>query len=90
MNEVEQLRTDTKKALGLLAHALGAAVGAKPILLNLTDNWKAAMTQGQAADGFDELAMAMLLTLSSLALKQSPHDSEVKELYSALRPGRRH
>lgn len=79
----------TQKALALLAHALGSTSDAKPLLQNLMANYRAAQTPGPATV-FDELATGMLLSLSSVALKQHPQDAEVRELYQGLRPGLRH
>lgn len=89
MSEIEQLRADTKKALALLAHTIGAAVGAKPMALSLAAN-AAAVQKAGPVDGFDELVSAMLLPLSSLALKQAPQDPQVQALYQQLRQGPRH
>lgn len=79
----------TQKALALLAHAIGATGDARPLLSNLMANYQAAQTPGPAT-AFDELATGMLLSLSSLALKQHPQDPDVQALYRSLRPGARH
>lgn len=90
MTEIEQLQHDTKNALGLLAHAVGSAVGAGPILLNLEANWREAARSAGTTPGLDHLLAAMLLPLSSLALKQDPQNPQIQELYRGLRAGRRH
>lgn len=88
--EVAQLRQATKKALALAAHSLAMQGDAHVTLTNLMANYKAAMKANQPADDFDELATAMLLSLSSLALKQHPDDPAVQAIYRQLRPGQRH
>ena len=97
MNENEQLRAElnalrdgTRKALALLAHAAGSTQDVRPLLANLQANYKSAMTNTSQADDFDSIAAAMLLSLSSLAIKQHPGDSELLALYQGLRQGSRH
>lgn len=80
----------TRKALALLAHALAATGDARIVLANLMANYRAQMQPGQPPDAFDELARGMLLSLSSLALKQHPNDPDTRQLYEDLRPGKRH
>ena len=80
----------TRRALALLAHAVGATGDARIVLTNLLANYRATMQPGQPPDAFDDLALGMLLALSSLALKQHPNDPDTRRLYEELRPGRRH
>lgn len=89
-HNIDLLRNETRKTLALLAHAVGSAVGAKPLLLSLYANWQAASPPGEQASGADELAIGMLMALSSLAIKQHPQDPEMLALYRDLRAGPRH
>lgn len=88
MTELDLLRAATKKALALLAHSLAFQQDAKLTLENLMANYAAAKSSGPA-DDFDELVVPMLLSLSSLALKQHPEDSDLLATYQSLRPGPR-
>jgi hypothetical protein len=90
MNESDDMLIATRKALALLAHAIGATGDARPLLANLMANYRAQVKPDQPADTFDALATGMLLSLSSLALKQHPNDPETRRLYQDLRPGQRH
>jgi len=90
MTEIEQLQHDTKIALGLLAHATAAAVGAAPMLWNLEANWREAARTTGTSPGLDHLLLSMLLPLSSLALKQDPDNPEILEMYRGLRGEHRH
>jgi hypothetical protein len=89
MNSHDDILIATQKALALLAHAIGSSNDARPLLANLMTNYRAAQTPGPAT-AFDTLATGMLLSLSSLALKQHPQDPDVQRLYRDLRPGARH
>lgn len=86
----EDLVIATRKALALLAHAIGATGDARVMLHNLMANYRAQAKPNQPADTFDQLATGMLLSLSSLALKQHPDDPATQQLYRELRPGQRH
>ena len=90
MTEIEQLRHDTKNALGFLAHAIGATAGAGAMLMNMESNWREAAQKHGTTEGLDLLLGAMLLQLSSLALKQEPDNATIQEMYRGLRGGRRH
>lgn len=90
MKDPDDMLIATRKALALLAHAIGATGDARVMLRNLMANYRAASKPGQPADAFDDLATGMLLSLSSLALKQHPNDPETQRLYQDLRPGQRH
>lgn len=90
MNSADDAINATRKALALLAHAVAATTDARIVLANLMATYRAQMRPGPAADSFDELATAMLLSVSSLALKQHPDDPHVQQLYRDLRPGSRH
>lgn len=90
MDTPDDMIIATRKALALLAHAIGATGDARVMLTNLMANYRAQVRANQPADTFDQLATGMLLSLSSLALKQHPDDTEVRRLYQELRPGQRH
>lgn len=80
----------TKKALALLAHSMAAQHDAAQLLKSLMANYEQAMDRTTAADPFDDLASAMLLAVSSAAVKQHPHDQELLALYGALRSRTKH
>lgn len=87
--EVQELRLACRKMFALIATTLPGQATSAGVLHNMLDNTRAMQKPGEA-DCFDELSAAALLALSSLALKQHPHDPQVQEIYRGLRPGQRH
>lgn len=88
--EQAELRSAMQTMLALLATAVGQAADARLLLASITANLRAA-TSGKAANPtLDAMAAAVLLPLSSQALKQHPHDPDVLAWYRELRPGERH
>lgn len=88
--EIAELRISIQTILALTITAIGQAGDAKMLLASLTANLGAA-TQGKPANAtLDAMASALLLPLSSLALKQRPNDAEMLAWYRQLRPGQRH
>lgn len=86
----EPLLDAAKKALALLAHSVADQSDAAVLLESLMANYRHAMTASAQATEFDDLVTAMLLSVSSAALKQRPDDPQVQEAYRNLRPGQRH
>lgn len=88
--EIQDLRASVQTVLALTLHAIGQAGDAKPLLASITVNLAAATHGRPDNPTLDAMASALLLPLSSLALKQHPNDPEVLSWYRELRPGERH
>jgi hypothetical protein len=97
MNDIEQLRADLAELRAamqtmsaLLALALVQVVDARGELASIKFNLDAATKGKPANPTLDAMASAVLLPLSSTALKQHPNDPQVLQWYRELRPGQRH
>lgn len=84
-----QLLAAMQRALTLLAHTIGARVDAAPLLHSMMLNYAQDPSKNEMP-GLDELVIPMLLSLSSLAVKQHPDDAELKTIYQGLRAAPRH
>lgn len=80
----------TTTALALLAHALASAQDARPVLDSLIHNLEAIQANEPPSDELLHMAQGLLLTLSSLALKQHPQDPWARKMYAQVRDGTRH
>jgi len=96
MNEVEQLRAEvqelraaTKRLFAVLAAVLPQIPGAAHTALALHNNLHKDHHPG-LPDVFHDMGTAVLLAASSSALKAAPHDKQLQDLYSQIRPGPRH
>ncbi len=90
-DELDAFRAATQHVLALTLTTIAEQSDAKPLLRSFVRNLRAAAaTQHQATDSFANMAAAVLMPLSSVALKQYPHDPEVQACYRDLRPGERH
>ncbi len=97
MTETEQLRkdlTDLRESiqtiLALTITALGQAGDAKLLLASITLNLEAKAREKPTTATLDAMSAALLLPLSSTALKQRPNDPQVLQWYRDLRSGERH
>lgn len=90
-DELDALRAATQHVLALTLSTIAEQSDAKPLLRSFVRNLRAAATtRHQATDAFADMAAAILMPLSSVALKQHPNDPEVQACYRDLRPGDRH
>jgi hypothetical protein len=88
--EVAQLREACKLMFPLVITALAPTTTSGQALAALLANVGATNKERDRGEVFDELSVAALLALSSVALKQHPNDTQVLETYRGLRPGARH
>lgn len=89
--ELDALRAATQHVLALTLTTIAEQADAKPLLRSFVRNLRAAASTGKpATDEFANMAAAILMPLSSVALKQHPDDPEVQACYRDLRPGQHH